>query len=645
MDKNYITGIVLIMVLFIAYFWFFSPTPPPVDQTITSDSTYAPGEKTTLRDEVGTQPQIATSNPSDSYWNQQDTLKKHYKEQYGIFAVAAEGEAKDIIIENKQVRITLNTKGGKVKEVMLKEHKTYNKKPLILLDEQSSTMAFEFQTNAAARIGNPSSSSRTGIVNLSELYFKTYGENTFVNKAEKSISLVLNISPNQYIEQVYTLPEEGYLLKLQIKFIGLDNVVKNEPVKFSWTDKLKKVESDLKESRYKSTLNYYYNDGDFDYLSERSDDPEQEPLDKPLKWISMKQRFFSAAFISENYFPKGKVSSYIDLADSNTVKTLIASLDIPIEDLKTGEGRFKFYFGPNDYHILKNVTAGFDNNVDLGWWFIPWFNKLLIIPVFNFLEGYTSNYGLIILLLVLIIKTLLFPLTYKSYVSMGKMRVLKPETDAIKEKYKDDMKAAQQEQMKLFQNVGVNPLSGCIPMLVQMPFFFAMFFFFPNSIELRQESFLWAHDLSTYDSIYDLPFTIPFYGSHISLFTILMTISTLVYTYINSQAMSSQMQGPMKTMQYIMPIMFLFILNSFSAALTYYYFLQNLITIGQQMIIRRFVDDEKIRQKLDDYKIQHTTKKKSGFRQKIEAAVKGKSNGLSFKERYYQEMRKKKDKK
>lgn len=642
-DKNYVTGIVLIVGLFIVYFWFIVPKTVPVDQTIINDSTYVPVDKSTPLDSKGTQLQIAASTQIKS----QDTFAEQYRRQYGEFAFALNGKPEDIIIENKNVKIIFNTKGGKIKEVMLKKYKTYDQKPLILIDEQSSTMDIEFQTNLQT-------------INLGELYFKTDDQNPGIVKGQsKSVRFRLTISSGQYIEQTYTLPAEGYLLDYDLKFIGIDNLVKNEPIRFTWIDKLKKLEQDLTSSRNYSSLNYYSSKNGFSEIGggivggcSRSDNGQIiEQIHDPLKWITMKQRFFSAAFITENHFSNAELSSYNDLTDSNTVKTLMASFDIPIEELKTEKGKFKFYFGPINYKILKKIAkddvVGFDNNIYLGWPVVSWFNKILIIPIFNFLERFINSYGLIILFLVLIIKTLLFPLTYKSYISMGKMRVLKPETDAIKEKYKDDMKAAQQEQMKLFQNVGVNPLSGCIPMLAQMPIVMAMFFFFPNAIELRQESFLWAHDLSTYDSIYDFPagFSIPYYGSHISLFTILMTISTLVYTYINSQSMSSQMQGPMKTMQYIMPVMFLVILNSFSAALTYYYFLQSLITIAQQMIIRRFVDDEKIKQKLDDYKLKKTTKKKSGIRQRIDAAIKGKSDNISFKEKYYQEMRKKKDKK
>jgi YidC/Oxa1 family membrane protein insertase len=291
-----------------------------------------------------------------------------------------------------------------------------------------------------------------------------------------------------------------------------------------------------------------------------------------------------------------------------------------LQDLQDGNGDFTFFFGPNNYQILKKIAPGFSNNVYLGWGIFSWFNKFLIIPIFNFLENYIANYGIIIMILVLIIKIMLSPLSYKSYVSMAKTKVLKPELDIIREKHEGDMQKIQAEQMQLYQKVGINPLSGCIPMLLQLPILLAMFNFFPNSIELRQESFLWADDLSTYDSIMNLPFHIPAYGSHVSLFTLLMTASTILYTWSNSQM--TTIQGPMKTIQYVMPIMFLFFLNSYSSGLTFYYFVSNIVTFGQQAIIRKFVDEDKIRAVLEENKKRNVNKKKSKFQQRLEEAMK-----------------------
>ncbi len=266
------------------------------------------------------------------------------------------------------------------------------------------------------------------------------------------------------------------------------------------------------------------------------------------------------------------------------------------------------------------MAPAFEENIDFGWFVFGVISKYVISPIFHFLEGFIGNYGLIIVILVLLVKTVLFPLSYKSYVSMAKMKVLKPELDEIKERNGDDMQAAQKEQMQLYGKVGVNPISGCVPMLLQMPVLLAMFNFFPNSIELRQEPFLWTDDLSTYDSIFSLPFEIPFYGDHVSLFVILMTLSTILYTWSNNQATS--VQGPMKSIQYFMPVILMFVLNSFPAALSFYYFCSNIITFGQQAIIRRFVDDEKIHKKLQENKLRNKDKKKSKFQARIEEAMK-----------------------
>jgi YidC/Oxa1 family membrane protein insertase len=249
-----------------------------------------------------------------------------------------------------------------------------------------------------------------------------------------------------------------------------------------------------------------------------------------------------------------------------------------------------------------------------------WVNKFVIIPLFDLLNNFINNYGLIIIIMVLIIKLVLSPLSYKAYLSMAKMKVLKPEMDEIKEKHGDDMSAAQQETMKLYQQVGVNPVSGCVPMLLQMPILFAMFYFFPQSIELRGKPFLWAEDLSTYDTFIQLPFTIPFYGSHVSLFVLLMTVSTILYTWSNQQV--STVQGPMKAFSYMMPLIFMFVLNSYPAALSFYYFVSNLVTFGQQAIIRRFVDDDRIRKILEENKKNAKNRKKSKFQQRLEAAMK-----------------------
>lgn len=363
-------------------------------------------------------------------------------------------------------------------------------------------------------------------------------------------------------------------------------------------------------------MNFYTSDETYDYLSTGEGD-DSEQVGEPIKWVAFKQRFFTSGIIAKEQFNNGNLAQETPI-DSSYVKNMSATLQLPIN------GEVSYYFGPNNYKVLKNVTPEFDKNVDMGYIFVSWVNKYIIVNLFHWLENFFNNYGVIIILIVFIIKLFLLPLTYKSYIGMAKMRVIKPEIDELKEKYGEDQTKMQQEQMKLFSQLGVSPISGCLPMVLQMPFLLAMFFFFPNSIELRQESFLWAHDLSTYDSIVNLPFTIPFYGSHVSLFTLLMTVSQIAYTHFNNQLTTAQ--GPMKNIGYVMPVVFMFVLNSFPAALSFYYFVSNMVTFGQQYLIKQFVDDDKIRAKVEESKLKNANKKKSKFQMKIEQAMKAAEN-------------------
>jgi YidC/Oxa1 family membrane protein insertase len=599
MDRNQATGIMLILLLLFVYFQFFAPSPQP--KQVKKDTG---GVNQTSANQAATTPvELPDSLRNDSL------LNENLRRTYGDFAAVASGQDKDLVLENQDIRVTFGSRGARIKEVLLKNYKTYDRKPLVLLDEQTSQMVYTLPTN-------------TGNLNLENLYFTTNSSNVQVKAGDSTaVTFRASVSPTQYIEQTYSLKGNGFELGHQLKLTGLDNVIKNTPIQFYWIDKLKRLELDMEASRITSTINYYTQDGNFDQVSEASKSQEEEKAEAPVKWVSLKQKFFLSAIIANTTaFSAGTFKTNVDPADSSTVKTLEASLAIPIADLKSGKGNFSFYFGPNDYRVVKNVTEGFGENVYFGWPIVRIINRYFIVNVFHFLEKFISNYGIIIIILVLLIRVLLLPLSYKSYISLAKTKVLQPEIEEIKARNGDDMAKVQQEQMKLYQQVGVNPLSGCIPVLLQMPILLALFSLFPNLIELRQKEFLWSSDLSTYDSIATLPFTIPFYGSHISLFTILMTISSVAYAYFNNQM--TTMQGPMKSLQYIMPIMFMFILNSLPAGLTFYYFVSNVISISQQVIIRKFVDEDKIRRVLDENKVKNKDKKKSKFAQRLEDALK-----------------------
>ncbi len=578
--------------LLIIYFQFFSPTVEEPTQT-------QPGQEQ-IDDNRPINAQIQAQEEltaiSDSMSDEATNLK------YGIFSKGATGEASAITIENEDGSFTFNTKGGVISEVLLKKFLTYYKKPLVLLDGNSSNISLTL-TGA------------TTIIDLNELYYKASQTKT----ADTTIlTFTLDLEQGRKIKQIYSIPPSGYMIGYKVALSGLDAYLQTDPV-YLWENRIKNLEHDVEDSRIRATINYYTPADGFDGFSERSTDFDEESLPS-TSWVAFKQYFFTSAIIAENNFASGQVSISVDENDTSTVKTGIASMKIHASDFKSGPASFTYYLGPNNYQILKKVTKGFDKNVYMGWPPVNIVNKFLIIPIFNFLERYISNYGIIIIILVLIIKLLLSPLSYKSYLSMAKTKVLKPELDEMKAKFPDDMQKQQKEQMKLYQQVGVNPLSGCIPMVLQMPILFAMFYFFPSSIELRQESFLWANDLSTYDSILDLPFTIPLYGDHVSLFVLLMTASTILYTWSNNQV--SSVQGPMKSMMYMMPFIFMFVLNSFPAALSFYYFIANIVTFGQQALIKKFVDEDKILAILNENRLRNKDKKKSKFQLKLEQAMK-----------------------
>ncbi|MFN3403143.1 MAG: membrane protein insertase YidC [Cytophagaceae bacterium] len=589
MDRNQITGYILILLIFITYFIFFGnqerPERPMADTTA-----------------VAHQPSV-TVVP--------DSVKEaQLKATYGDLSTIATGEAKDITIENDELRVTFSTQGGMPKRVLLKNYLADNKDSLYLINDNNS----EISIKAALS---------TGEADIAKLFY-----NSDVTKAGDTTIVIFtaNAGENKTITHTYKLPPSGFLLDYNLQFSGLTNTLSSNPVIFDWKANIPKVEYDLKQSRLNTAVNYFSVEDGFSHIKESETGSESVTISSPLKWISMKTKFFNAGFIAENQFLSGFAKGEV-LPDEQSVKLLQASVAIPSADLLNNAGNFKFYFGPNHYQTLRKVPAeDYDKNVYLGWPVINLINRFIVIPVFNFLESFIPNYGVIIIILVILLKLILFPLSYKSYISMAKMKVLKPELDEIKEKYGDDMQKVQAEQMSLYSKVGINPLSGCIPMLLQMPILLAMFNFFPNSIELRQESFLWAHDLSTYDAVFTWDTFIwglsNTYGNHFSLFTFLMTLSTLATTWVNNQV--STVTGPMKSVSYVMPVVFMFVLNSFPAGLSFYYLMSNIVTIIQQYVIRRFVDEDKIKAILDENrkKIAAGQGKKSKWMQRVEDAMK-----------------------
>ena len=586
MDRNSAIGLLLIGLILFVYFYYFNPTPPEGETpALTEQQAPVQIKETPTTQEVGIE---------DSVTNQ----------ELGSIASVMNGKKELKQIENEDLIISFSNLGGTIDQIELKNFKTYTKQPLVLASQKSHSFSLlaSFQGKEI------------------DLYNIFYEESTRNIKDTTLVTYTAKIE-NGTLKHHYAIPTSGYEIKYWIESTGLN--FGNQNLTYQWRDRIPKLEKDIIDARNKTAINYYLpHDDDFDGLSETSMDPESEVLMTPVQWVAIKQKFFVNSIIAKNNFSGGEISTTVNQADTSTVKDAKVKLFIPTEQLANNQAHFRYYFGPLDHKILKGVAPEFSRNLYLGWPPVLWVNKFLIIPIFKFLERFIGNYGVIIIILVLAVKILLTPLSYKSYMGMAKMKLLKPELDVIKEQFGDDMSKVQQEQMKLYQQAGVNPFSGCIPLVLQMPILFAMFYFFPVSIELRQQPFLWADDLSTYDSIMTLPFTIPLYGSHVSLFVLLMTASTIIYTWQNNQI--SSVQGPMKSMSYIMPVIFMFVLNSFSAGLSFYYFVSNLVTFGQQAIIKKFVDEDKIKNVMDEHKkkMASGTGKKSGFMARLEGAMK-----------------------
>jgi YidC/Oxa1 family membrane protein insertase len=604
MDRNSAIGLTLIAALLMAYFYWFAPQPQPATDTPPVT------ESSPLKDDSAKGAPI-----------QNDSL---LTASFGDLSAFAQGKEETTKVETQDLSITFSNKGGIIKELELKRFKTYDQKPLKLITPERNS--FDLVAKYKGKD-----------IDLYDLYYQARQ-----NKTADTTVVVFSVtlSDGSTLAHQYAVPHVGYEIKYTISQKGFDQQLNSDQLVFQWDDEIKPMEKDLTDTRTYTTISYYTVSEGFEDLAERSSS-EAETFAGQVKWAAIKQKFFLSAIVagSEN-FSGGEIATSYNEDDTTLVKHAHIKLLIPKSALADGQADFKFYIGPNNYNIIGDVAPDFVKNVYLGWPPVNWINKYVIFPVFHFLSQHINNYGVIIIILVLLLKLVLAPLSYKSYLSMAKMKVLKPELDEIKAKHGEDMAKVQQEQLKLYQQVGVNPISGCVPVLMQMPILFAMFYLFPASIELRQQPFLWAEDLSTYDSILQLPFTIPFgVGSHISLFTLLMTVSTLVYTWQNNQL--SSVQGPMKSMSYIMPVIFFFVLNSFSAGLTFYYFVSNLVTFAQQAIIKRFVDEGKIKTILEENRKKNATGggKKSKFMSKLEDAMKASEQA---KRRAEEERKKKK---
>ena len=585
MDRNNIIGLVLIFAIFAGSFYFLKPSEAEIKQEQARQDSIARVEKgETLKDTTA----IAKTEVLDS-----TLLTKP-------FGVARVGQEQIVTLENETLKVELTSQGGKVKSVELKGQQNFNGQPLLLLEGNNNKFGLLF--NAAGEN-----------INTNDLYF------TVTNSSKNTATLRLNYNEAQYVEYNYKLDDKGYNLAMNINAVGIQNLinVQQKSIVLDWEAALLQKEQNIKSEREKSALFFKDSEGDIDHLSESGDDEEKIEKVK-VEWIAFKQHFFSSILSSKQPFENTNLVSKTSETD-NVVKVYKTTADLAFNAQANNHYELNFFFGPNQYKTLKAEDKSYEKIINMGWGPMGWINKFITIPLFDFLDGYKISYGIVILILTLLLKGAMFPLTRKSYLSMAKMRVLKPQLDEIKEKVgEDNPMLLQQEQMKLYKQVGVNPVGGCLPMLLQMPFTLAFFFFFPNLFELRGESFLWMKDLSTYDSFFSFS---PIFGiNHVSLMCVLMTAVTLLTTWYNNatSGATSGVGNQMKYIGYIMPLLFFFMLNSFPSGLNYYYFLGAVFTFLTQFIIRQSIDDEKILAQLEENKKNPKVQKKSSFQAKME---------------------------
>ncbi|MDA3953505.1 MAG: membrane protein insertase YidC [Bacteroidales bacterium] len=610
MDRNSIIGIIVIAGILIVWTTLNKPSEVEIEAAkVKRDSIELVKQQEIIQQKI--EEAVALQNPQIENPVEKTAQESDLKNLYGSFADAGTGSQEYVTLENDLLKIKISNKGGRVYSVELKEYKTYTQKPLVLFDGDSTVFGLNFFSQNKSIITN-------------DLFFVPVEQNS------QSVKMRLYAGSEKYIEYVYTLNPESYMVDFDINFVGMNEIVASNlsviDLKFSMYSP--QQEKGAQNENMYTTMGYKYYQDEVKTITSRGKDDGGEELNSKLKWVAFQQQFFSTILVADNYFTNAEIGfTSLEETPDKYLKYFESIIGIPFEYSPKSTIPLSFYFGPNHYTTLKKHDLDFEQIIPLGWTIFGWVNRFAVIPVFNYLGKFMSNYGLIILILTILIKIVLFPLTYKSYLSTAKMRVLKPEIDEIGKKFpkKEDAMKKQQATMAMYKKVGVSPMGGCLPMLIQMPILFAMFRFFPSSIELRQQAFLWADDLSSYDSILNLPFEIPYYGDHVSLFTILMAIALVFSSRLNTGQMNDtnqQMPGMKFMMTYMMPLMMLFFFNNYAAGLSYYYFLSNVMTLGQTIFIRRFVDDEALLKKLHENK--KKVVKKSKWQERLEAAAKQK---------------------
>lgn len=613
MDKNTLTGLLLIIVILVGFSFLNKPSKKELaarqeQQRIDSITISKQIENRALQLSDSLSNTSATQNQTPV---NQDSLSQL---KYGAFAALTKGDATSDKIENDLMELTLSSKGGRIASVRLKEFENKDSLPLILFHENESAFNFSFFT------------ADNRLINTSDLLF---------NKVESNNPLQfiyrLTISESSSLDFIYTLKRDDYMMDFQIKGNNLQTILpaNTNSLDFNWAIRIPQQEQGRTFEERNSQLDYKFLQDDIENLSASKEDSKS--VDTKVHWVSFKDQFFTSIVICDKGFTTNELKSKVEDASSPYLKSYTQKSAIEFDLRGSQTADLKFYFGPIKYATLARYDKGvpaekkmdLEKIIPLGGSLFRWVNTLIILPLFNFFGSFITNYGVIILLLTLVIKIIIFPFTWKSSVSTAKMRVLQPQILEINARFPGSEKAAERSQatMAFYKQVGVSPMGGCLPMLFQMPILFAMFSFFPSSIELRHQSFLWAHDLSTYDVLVqwsgNIPLVTKYFGNHVSLFCLLMTITNLVYTHINLQTQPSTTQMPgMKTMSYMMPVMFLFMFNQYSAGLSLYFFVSTLITIFQTYAFRWFTDEEKLLAQLNENKKKPI--KKSGFAARLE---------------------------
>jgi YidC/Oxa1 family membrane protein insertase len=604
-DKNTVIGLSLMLLIAVGFSWYSAKNkaeaaanaPKPAEQATPVAAVPAPESAPVASENVSSeQPQAPTLNTA----------------RYGsLDAAALPAEEKFTVLSNDKIKVKISSKGGLLHsaELLEADYKKYNSDQQVQLwDTAQSKMDIVWKNGSGA------------VLFSSELNFVASAKEANAKDGPASVILTATGSNNAQLQWTYSLEPNSYNVKCSFEAKGLENEIFGTPLVFRWFLSGLSNEKGIQAERSKSSIFYREMGEDRDYLSEGGGD--QERPEKELNWVAMKQDYFTAAIISSEGFDKNADLSIMVPADSQHTKSYFAELPLKTKASSNAKADFQFYLGPNEYKALEASGAEeFTNIIDYGWWIIGYVNKYVVRPLFWFLSDYILSFGLIILIVTIIIKMVLFPITWKNFLSGAKMRVLKPEIDEINKKFEGkDATEKQQATMALYRQTGVNPFAGCIPVLLQMPILYAMFRFFPAEIVLRGKSFLWAEDLAAYDSILNLPFNIPFYGSHVSGFTLLMAASTFVYSKMSmgSQPTMSQPGMPnMKVMMNIFSFMMIFFFNSMPSGLSLYYFTANVISIGQMWAIKKyFVNEDSIREKIEANK--NKPKKKGGFASRIE---------------------------